>query len=59
VNTCNKCLKGLSIPVTGRSDLAEQLKSQDEADDDLYDLDTEDYYRDVMRLMYDDVIGET
>ena len=53
MNTCVKCLKGLNIPVSGRTDLAEQLMVADESDEDLYDTDTEDYYKDVMKLMYD------
>lgn len=57
MNTCVKCLKGLDIPVVGREDL-EPTVSLDESDEDLYDIETEEYYRDVHHLLYDDPLED-
>jgi hypothetical protein len=57
MNTCLKCLKGLDITVIGREDLAPQFQ-EDASDDDAYDKETEDFYKDVSHLMYDDPIED-
>lgn len=57
MNTCVKCLKGLDIAVVGREDLAPQFQ-EDASDEDAFDVEGEDYYRDISHLMYDDPIED-
>lgn len=53
MNTCGTCLKDLGIETVGRDELAPQNIVEDDFSEDMVDT---DYYRDIERLIYDDVL---
>jgi len=57
MNTCLKCLKGLDITVIGREDLAPHFQ-EDASDEDAFDAEGEEFYKDVNHLMYDDPLED-
>lgn len=60
MNTCVSCLQDLGIETVGRDELAPHTTVEDVVSEDLApdNMNDDEYYRDIMRLMYDDDLGD-